>query len=152
VKGLEAIIVNDGGTMAIAGITVVFLSLIILSFIISQLHKILLLWENKTTWIDDVRQRFHQGPEAIPETKNPLPAPIDENIRDTETLRQFNLLIKAVGEPFSLPELIKIAENRGVGHPHSKVNHLLLEKVILPDENGFYSLNHEVCQDGMRDK
>lgn len=149
-KGLEAIIANDGGTMALAGITVVFLSLIILSFIISQLHKLLLFWENKTNWIDDARQRFRREPEAVAETKNLLPAPTDTDIRHMETLRQFKLLIKIIGEPFSLPELIKTAENRGVGHPHSTVNHLLLEKVILPDENGFYSLNHEVYQDGMR--
>lgn len=156
-KGLEAIVFHDGGTMATAGIVVVFFSLIVLSFIISQLHRLLLFWEKKADWIGNARQWFQPpvptaGGVRAPDPKHHPPSPSDESIRAAETLRQFNLLITSMKEPFSLPDLIEKAEKRGIGHPHSRVNYLLLEQMIIPDENGFYSWNHDTYRARMGGK
>ncbi|MEN8212519.1 MAG: OadG family protein [Thermodesulfobacteriota bacterium] len=44
--GLEAINANNGWSIAVVGVTIVFSGLVMLSFVISQLHKILDLWKN----------------------------------------------------------------------------------------------------------
>lgn len=43
--GIENITNNNGWAMAAVGASIVFLGLVVLSFVISQIHKILKLWE-----------------------------------------------------------------------------------------------------------
>ena len=65
--GIDNITNNNGWAMAVVGATTVFLGLIILSFAISQIHKILELWENRGkclytfTW----RRVGYVGPDRI---------------------------------------------------------------------------------------
>ncbi len=56
--GLEAIAQCNGWNIAMTGIIIVFSGLAILSFAISQLHKILGLWEGKDTYIQHVKEQL----------------------------------------------------------------------------------------------
>ncbi|MFP4158552.1 MAG: OadG family protein [Desulfosalsimonas sp.] len=136
-KGVEAILHYDGFTMAALGILTVFVSLIVLALIISQLHNAITLWENKKLYLDKVRRVFSPPEE-------PEPAPEIQYFDDiNESARQFKLLINTMGEPFSLPELIEKAETVGIAHAHSTVSHLIVSNLIVPDKNGYYRLNRE---------
>lgn len=136
-KGIEAILHYDGFTMAVLGILTVFASLVVLAVIISQLHNVVKLWENKELYFDKVRGVFSAPgePEPMPEVR------YFDDIN--ESARQFKLLINNMGEPFSLPELIQKAETVGIAHAHSTVSHLIVSNLIVPDKNGYYRLNHE---------
>ena len=45
--GIDNITSNNGWAMAVVGATTVFVGLIVLSFVISQIHKILDFWESR---------------------------------------------------------------------------------------------------------
>ncbi|MBW2483349.1 MAG: OadG family protein, partial [Deltaproteobacteria bacterium] len=46
--GIDYITNNNGWAMAVVGATTVFVGLAVLSFVISQVHKLLDAWENRT--------------------------------------------------------------------------------------------------------
>ena len=45
--GFDNITANNGWAMAVVGASIVFAGLVVLSFVISQIHKILELWEKR---------------------------------------------------------------------------------------------------------
>jgi len=136
-QGLEAIIYHNGFNMAAVGITIVFTALVSLSLIISQLHKLLIIWDNRKTYAAKLRGAFTEQKQA----KQPLAAADFRDVR--ESARQFKVLIQAIGEPFSLPELIRIAESFGIRHPCSKVSLLITRDLIISDHKGFFLWNQE---------
>ncbi|CAN2039311.1 MotA/TolQ/ExbB proton channel domain-containing protein [Candidatus Magnetomoraceae bacterium gMMP-15] len=127
--GLEAIAAHNGWAIAIVGVSIVFLGLLGLSFTISQLPRLIKLWE--------VRSKIFKGRkhQTLIELEPQL-------IRPThglaEAIRHFTFLTDWLGEPFSLPELIDLAEKRGIVRPYSTLNSLLLEKIIIPDGKGYF--------------
>jgi hypothetical protein len=132
--GFENISAHNGWAISLTGITIVFSGLASLSFLISQLHKILNLWENKTNYIKrQVSETKTQ--EAVissaPETS------VSTDMK--ESMRQYKILVDWLGEPFSLPELLRLAEKCGMDHPHSTVNNLILSDIIVPDGTGYYT-------------
>jgi len=54
--GFEAIIAHDGLGISVIGITIVFVSLILLSFAVSQIHKLIELWDKKNTSYQRVKK------------------------------------------------------------------------------------------------
>ncbi len=138
-NGLEAIVYHNGFSMAAVGISIVFTALVALSIIIAQLHKLLLVWDNRKALIQKLRGKRNASEAA----KAPEPDVSDfHNIH--EEARQFNILIQVMGEPFSLPELIYLAETRGIRHPHATAAHLITKGLVFPDNKGFFLWNHEV--------
>ncbi|MBS3759457.1 MAG: hypothetical protein KGY61_12435 [Desulfobacterales bacterium] len=143
--GIEAILHHNGFGMAAVGVTIVFTALVTLSLIISQLHKLLLVWEERETYINKARRMFSLlGPKEVRRAKNGEKQAKAKYIASIkESSRQFNILIQAMGEPFSLPELIRIAESLGIESPYAAVAHLIEGDLIIPDQKGFYLWNHE---------
>ncbi|MFP3999668.1 MAG: hypothetical protein ACLFUN_07475 [Desulfobacterales bacterium] len=137
-KGMEAIFYYDGFVIAALGILTVFAALILLALIISQLHNVFFLWENRQSFFDKAMSMF-SSPE---EPGEPLPE-IRYFDDINESARQFKLLINTMGEPFSLPQLIQKAETIGIAHAHSTVSHLIVTNLIVPDQKGYFRLNHE---------
>ena len=136
--GLEAIQSHNGFAIAAVGITIVFTALVALALIISQLHKVLSAWENRGALGDAVRGwKKRLGGEKAAQGSSDI-----EAIR--EPARQFDLLIRAIGEPFSLPNLIKRAESIGLERVHLTVSRLIECHLIVPDEDGYFRWNHEV--------
>lgn len=136
-KGLEAIIYHNGFNMAAVGIIIVFTALVSLSLIISQLHKLIVLWDNRKAVAARLRGAFRD-----PEPAKQPPA-VADSFDMGESARQFHTLIQAMGEPFSLPELIRVAASFGIKHSCSTVSHLITSNLIIPDHKGFFLWNHE---------
>jgi hypothetical protein len=137
-KGIEAILYYDGFAMAGLGITVVFASLVVLALIISRLHNLLFIWENRRLYIKKILKRFSQIRlfRHTPSWHN------DESL--IGEARQIHLLVQTMGEPFSLPVLIRKAQTSGIDHVHFKVSRLIENNFIVPDKKGFFLLNHEL--------
>lgn len=151
--GLEAIMHHNGFAMAAVGVTIVFSALVALSLIISQLHKVLFVLENRQAWTIRARRRFTHSKSVAPMLEETQPLVTVHYYDDIyESARQFNLLIQTMGEPFSLPELIRRAEARGIAHAHSTVSHLLVSRLIIPDPEGFFLWNNEAYKKLLRQR
>ena len=143
--GIDAIIHHNGFAMSAVGITIVFSALVTLSLIISQLHKLLTLWDDRRAYGKKLRDFFSIA-------KPPVSRPPRADAQDSEiqyfddiheSSRQFQILIEAMGEPFALPALIRIAESFGINHAYSTVSHLIVNNLIVPDGNGFFVWNQD---------
>ena len=132
--GFEAISTNNGWQYALLGICIVFSGLVILSFVISQLHKLLSLWDNRASVMKTLKARWKE-PSSPAETES---RPFEEPKSLSEAREQYRMIVDRMGEPFSLPKLLRLAEQSGLYRPHATINDLLQAGVILPDETGYY--------------
>ncbi|MBW2368285.1 MAG: OadG family protein [Deltaproteobacteria bacterium] len=132
--GLEAISANHGWEYAALGISIVFIGLILLSFAISQLHKMLAVWDNRKNWFQTPQQETET---EIPDIDQDGQAPVFTcDIK--ESARQVKLLVDWVGEPFALPKLLELAGKSGLTRPHAIINDLIIAGHILPEGTGYY--------------
>jgi len=134
VKGLEAIAFHNGWAISAVGISIVFTGLTLLALIISQLHKVLKLWDERGMYYERLKN-MGQKEETTAMPDFPLPQNMEESAR------QFKLLTERMEDPFSLPELLKLSEKCGLSHPHSTMNALLRSKRIVPDGKGYFHWN-----------
>jgi hypothetical protein len=137
VTGFEAIAAHNGWSIAVVGVSIVFSGLIMLSIIISQLYKVIDLWERRGEYLEQWRGGISDRidiPEIVvtPDMK--------------ETVRQYKLLAERLGEPFSLPKLLDLAVRCGLVNPHSTINRLLKQKVIVPDQDGYYRWHQSIAE------
>jgi len=113
--GLQAIAAHNGWAMALAGALIVFSGLVILSLVISQLHKILMFFEKKPGAV----QQDLGKPKVAPSENKPgfvLPKIFPENIN--EIARLYKPLAEALGETFYLSELYEMSRKNDFPHPH----------------------------------
>ena len=132
--GFEAIIAHDGLGISVIGISIVFVGLILLSFAVSRIHKIIELW--------DKRHRFKK-PQQKKERKEATVQDLTVSQDVRRASRQFKMLIEWIGEPFPLPKLLDLSEKCGLSRPHSTINELLKYELIIPDGNGYFMWNKE---------
>lgn len=133
--GLEAISAHNGWAIAAVGISIVFTGLTVLSLIISQLHKVLKLWDDRGTIYRRMKEQ-RQEKKVAEELFLRLPQDVKQSAR------QFRLLTDRMGgDPFSLLELLDLADKCGLPRPHSALNDLILAKRILPDGKGYFWWN-----------
>ena len=137
--GLEAINANNGWAISVVGVTIVFTGLVTLSFVISQLHKVLALWEDpskfKTLFKKKQRETFQQ------EETEGLPVLTQSQ---KEVVKQFALLVRTMTDHFSLPRLLYLAQISDLKDPYSNLNHLLKRKIIVPDGSGFFTWDKQM--------
>lgn len=132
--GFEAISTNNGWEYAILGVSIVFCGLVILSLVISQLHKLLGLWDNRESFMEALTaRRKGESPTASAET-----GPVEYSSTLAEAKLQYGMLVDRIGQPFALPKLLTLAEKSGLYRPHATINDLLQAGIILPDETGYY--------------
>jgi len=131
--GLQAISACNGWAITFLGVTIVFSGLVCLSIIISQLPKLLDVWDNRFHLFSQLKVSQQNEVEIPP----PITPQADQNF--IEAIRNFKVIVQWLGEsPFSLPKLLDLAEKRGISQPHSTLNQMLHEKIIYPDGNGYY--------------
>jgi hypothetical protein len=130
--GLEAISTHNGWAMAGAGIIIVFLGLVALSATIAQFHKVLNFLDDRAASQNDKGLQKASGAEGFL-ASDPL---MMQNL--AVSARQFRLISNQIGEPFSLPKLLGLAELSGLSHPHSTINNLLKAGWIVPDGKGCF--------------
>jgi hypothetical protein len=131
--GIEAITTNNGWAMAVAGVIIVFSGLVVLSTTIAQFHKLLNFWENKDSFYQHLANR--RSKDGLTGTLAPG-LKISHSLR--ESARQYRLITSRIGEPFSLPKLIYLAELSGLPRPHATINDLIQAGLIVPDGQGHF--------------
>jgi hypothetical protein len=155
VYGLEAINEANGWNMAALGILVVFSSLIILSIIIAQVHKLLDIWDNRKALIptsEPERAGLQKAAAGKPETeknKNVIckellvahAAFCPENTHEIVDI--WKPLIQKLEDPFHLADLYKIAAENDLPHPHLTINRLRREQILIPTENQKFTFNYD---------
>lgn len=134
-NGLEAISANNGWSIAAVGIIIVFAGLVILAFIISQLHKVLAFIENPKRF-EFLSPKKSNGKEDE--------FVLSSLLKDQkESAKQLFLLVKTMEEHFSLPKLIRLAEISNIEKPHTNINNLLDSGIVEPDLKGYFLWNED---------
>jgi hypothetical protein len=140
--GIEAINANNGWAISAVGITIVFSGLVLLSFVIAQLHKGLDLYENPRKikgWFS-LKKKQEQVDNSL-ETEGILLVLTKEQ---KEIAKQFALLVGTLEDHFSLPRLLELARISGVKNFHSNLNILLKSDILFPDKEGFFCWNQDL--------
>jgi hypothetical protein len=127
--GIEAINAVNGWAMAGVGALIVFSGLVILSFVISQLHKLMPLLE-----------KF--GPKGAPPEISLSPAPQPGPKRPPDIREQANLfqpIIDTLGSSFPLAELYSKANTQNIPHPHLTISAFRDAGILVPLGDGIFS-------------
>lgn len=132
VRGLEAINNANGWSMAITGILVVFVSLIVLSVIISQMHRILALVERRGEGMSEKKASRTEAALTEAEIARRADHPLATNSKIDEVLKLWLPLIERLQDPFRLADLYQLAADRDMLHPHLTITMLRQEKIIVP--------------------
>ena len=112
--GIENITNNNGLAVAAVGAAIVFLGLVVLTFVISQIHKILKLWDEKEKFIERFKKK---APVAVAE-KTDAPVYSERHLPSVaELTRTYKPLVDQLNEPFKLSQLFEIANEA----PRSKL-------------------------------
>lgn len=133
--GLKAISAQNGWEYALAGVCIVFSGLVLLSIVLSQLHKLLNLWENRSSIGKQLKERWKKEA-LVPGPETTKPGPLSELM---ESRQNYRMLVDRIGDPFALPRLLSLAERTGLQRPHATINELLQAGVILPYKNGYFT-------------
>ena len=138
--GFAAISAGNGWLISVLGISVVFFGLAALAFIISYFPRGISWWNDhaKTTRhfiplfksILGGSRRKPVQPLRVGEIYEP--GEIDDA---EEALR---LLTAHMGEPYRLPRLIEIAEQRGLARVHSTINGLIVRGTMVGGADGLF--------------
>ena len=136
VYGLEAIQAHNGWAMAITGAVIVMIGLSILSFIISQLHRIIALVDGRNN--RNSKKKAEKGPALIPESKLQRPPLSDLG----ETMKQFQPLTLEIGNPFDLTALFQVFVQHDDPHPHLTIRSLREQGYLIPDGSGLFTWKH----------
>ena len=136
--GFDAINASNGWSIAAVGVIIVFAGLVILSLIISQLHKVLSFIENPD------RFEIFKFNKNITGQNNYSLESLTKSQK--ESAKQFYILFETFDskqEYFSLPKLLHIAEINGLGTPYNSLNNLLESGIIEPDAKGYFLWNKD---------
>jgi hypothetical protein len=130
--GIENITSNNGWAMAVVGATTVFIGLAVLSFIISQIHKILELWEN--------RNQKRAQPARAPKEKEPV---VREQRLPTaqELCSIYRPLVEQLKEPFELIQLFEKTKEMDLPHAHLSIKCLQEADVLVAQGDGTFIWN-----------
>lgn len=127
--GLEAITAQNGWAMAVAGSLIVMAGLTVLSFVISQLHKIAALLEKGAEKRSEKKQAAKFAPQ---EAVAPKPPGFDRD----EAKAGLKPLAAELGEPFELANLYELANSGELPHVHLSIRSLRESGVIVSAGEG----------------
>ena len=122
--GLEAISAHNGWAMAITGSIIVMSGLSVLALVISQLHKIIGLFEERKKGASHSAQP---------------PTDIDVLNDLAVTTLLYQPLTAELGDSFPLAELYRIFERESLPHPHLTITALREAEYLLPLGEGLFS-------------
>lgn len=134
--GLEAINAANGWAMAFTGAIIVFSGLVVLSFVISQLNKILSFWENLISNFKK-NHKAKQTDELQSEDNSVVPHRIPSDIK--EAARYYSHLIEDLDQPFELTRLYEISQQKGFPHPHITISNFRQANILLPAGDGLFT-------------
>ena len=138
--GIDNITNNNGWAMAVVGATTVFMGLIVLSFVISQIYRILDLWENrgkkltggkKQTRLDD---KPTSAAQAVKENRLPTVSELTSIYRP---------LVEQLKEPFQLIMLFEKTKEMNLPHAHLSIRSLQEADILLAQGDGTFTWNKQ---------
>jgi galactitol-specific phosphotransferase system IIC component len=129
--GLEAISFYNGWAMAITGPLIVMSGLIILSIIISQLHKLVAI-------IDKEAEQTTATPIKSKEEIS-VPKIFPNDI--LETAKLYQMLIDKLDQPFELRDIYYVAEQNNFPHPVLTVSRLREAGILIREGEGLFIWN-----------
>jgi len=130
--GLQAITAQNGWAMALVGAIIVFSGLFVLTLAISQLHKILTLFDKKGVSPGD-QPSVTEAPAVVKETSLDV-------LTDIATLAEaFAPLAAALGETFQLVDLYTLALRDDLPHPHLSIKTLREAEFLLSQGEGLFA-------------
>lgn len=134
--GIDAITANNGWAMALTGACIVMTGLAVLSFVISQLHKIIALTEGK-------EKHSISKAEPVPPEVGPVVAELAAEIDILDDLpaaaRIYSSLTADLGEVFSLAALHQISQKENLPHPHITIMALRGAGFLAPVGEGNFT-------------
>lgn len=137
--GLDNIFANNGFSQAMLGISIVMTGLIILAIAISQIHKLVELWENRS-------KKTAPGPIAITGTATTvggltldIPRQCPADIRQTAAL--YKPVVDQLATSFELKDLYQRAAQFDLPHPHITIKCLREAGILMPQGDGKFSWN-----------
>jgi len=132
VQGLAAISASNGWAMAAAGACIVIGGLAVLSFIISQLHRMIAIFEK--------RDKTEEAPQTATDLGSHVSsAPIDQLSDVAATARVYRSLTAELGESFELIQLYRLLETAKIPHPIITVRELRGAGYLVPTGDGAFS-------------
>ncbi len=135
--GIDNITNNNGWAMAVVGATTVFLGLVVLSFVISQIHKILELWENRGKYLNG-------GKKKTPPEK--IEGPVYQEHRlptAKELVSIYRPLVEQLKEPFELIQLFEKTKEMDLPHPHLSIKCLQEADILVGQGDGTFTWNKQ---------
>jgi hypothetical protein len=138
VFGLENITNNNGWAIAAAGASIVFSGLVVLSFVISQIHRLLQIWEDRQRVIS----RFKQQPAAVEPQETVEMKYAEQRLPSVEKLVEaYKPLIEELEEPFKLSQVFEIANKNDMPHPHLSIQRLQEAGILAAQGDGTFTWN-----------
>ena len=136
--GIDNITNNNGWAMAVVGATTVFTGLIVLSFVISQIHKILDLWENRGKKANGKKEASRKA-----EKETPVPPAVKENRLPTvsELTSIYRPLVEQLAEPFQLVQLFEKTKEMNLPHAHLSIKSLQEADILVAQGDGTFTWN-----------
>lgn len=139
--GFQAISAHSGWSMAIIGILIDLSCLVVLSILISQLHKMLEFWENRgKKSAPEMEMPAHSKAESTPAKKITLPHRFPDDVQEAALLYQ--PLIEKIGQQFQLAELYKAAQENDYPHPHLTISSFRQAGILSAGEEGTFTWNN----------
>jgi len=132
--GIENITSNNGWAMAVVGATTVFMGLAILSFVISQIHIILDLWENRNKKQAQTLEPPPKKEPAFQEQRLPT-AP--------ELCSIYRPLVEQLKEPFQLVQLYEKTKEMDLPHAHLSIKCLQEADILVARGDGTFIWNKQ---------
>lgn len=153
--GLQAINAANGWAITVAGISIVFSGLLVLSTLLANMERFLRFWDRHRDLFKKQEQPKFPPTVSAPEpgqaAEQPPSTGIPTGIRLTgqqlEALNHFQVLSHHQGDVFSLPRLLETVEKRGISKPHSNLDSFLKLGLIVEltgPNRGFYRWNKDV--------
>ncbi|MCG6906737.1 MAG: OadG family protein [Desulfobacteraceae bacterium] len=136
--GLNAISAHNGWTMAVVGAAIVFSGLMVLSFVISQIHKLLTFWDNKNRYFNNGAEKKAPPPQAPAQTP-PAPVLCPSDLPAMAIL--YRPLVESLETPFQLTDLYTLAQEHDFPHPHLTLTCFRQANFLIPQGNGYFTWN-----------
>ena len=132
--GIANIAANNGWAMAFLGASIVMSGLIILALAISQIHKLVDLWEKR-------KKKAAEAPVAEPpEAEKAIPIErVACPINMDDLVARYQPLTEPLGSPFELKELYRLAGESNLPHPHITIRCFREDGLLIMEDEGLFS-------------
>ena len=132
--------------MAAVGASIVFLGLVVLSFVISQIHRILKLWEEREKYLE----RFKKLAPAKAEEEFEAPMYQDRRLPAVNELAHtYRPLVEKLKAPFKLSQLFEIANKNDLPHPHLSIQRLQEAGILVARGDGTFTWTNLQADEGL---